>query len=362
MNVAVAGTRGIPARYGGFETFAEEISTRLAARGHEVTVYTRDRYYKGPEFNGVHIVKVTGAKSKYADTLSHMATTALRARGHDIVLVCNAANAAFCPLLKRHNAKVVLAVDGHERLRRKWNRAAKLWYVLNERLAGLVADAVVADAGVIQTYYRERLRTETTMIPYGAPVDRLSHGNEWLSRFGLRPRGYFLYVSRLEPENNADLVIEAYRSVKSEMPLVIVGDSPYATSFKEHVKQLASLDPRVILTGGVYGEGYRELLENAHAYIQATEVGGTHPALIEAMGAGNLIIFLDTPENVEVAGGCGIGFSDRAELASAMVNTLNTDYSELAHSAIDRVKTRYSWDIVTDAYEKLFYSLAGGRE
>jgi glycosyltransferase involved in cell wall biosynthesis len=175
------------------------------------------------------------------------------------------------------------------------------------------------------------------------------------------PDSYFLYVSRLEPENNAHMVISAYRTVPGELPLVVVGDAPYARDYGERVRALASRDRRVRLLGGVYGDGYRDLQRGARAYVQATEVGGTHPALIEAMGAGNLVLAYATPENSEVVGGTAILFSDEQELAAgldlALADPRPPEIAALRAAARARAEAVYSWDAVTDAYERLLSDL-----
>ena len=147
------------------------------------------------------------------------------------------------------------------------------------------------------------------MIPYGAEIGRVGIAQMRSTRSGLRTRKYFLYVSRMEPENNALLVREAFERVATPLKLALIGDAPYAAEYIRQVRD--THDPRVVMPGAIYGQGYRELGSHCFAYIHATEVGGTHPALIEAMGRGALTLYLDTPENAEVAGGAGIPFIAR---------------------------------------------------
>jgi glycosyltransferase involved in cell wall biosynthesis len=157
-------------------------------------------------------------------------------------------------------------------------------------------------------------------------------------------------------------VIDAYRDVPGDMPLAVVGDAPYAGAYKARVANLASADPRVRLLGGVYGEGYRDLQRGARAYVHATEVGGTHPALIEAMGAGNIVFALATPDSREVTAGTAVLFSDRSELANGLGRVVRPDIEPelrtLATSARQRASTVYSWDAVADAYERLLLGLS----
>ncbi len=359
MRFAILGTRGIPARYGGFETFAEELSTRLAARGHEIVVYCRERHGE-PSYRGVRLKYLPTIRHKYFDTIVHtwLSTLQLSAtRGQDAVLYCNAANAIFTWLPRLFGMPVALNVDGLERNRKKWNALAKAWYRMSEWLATWMPNAVVTDALNIEKYYRERYRRESTMIPYGAEIGPVE-SSEALGRLGLERHKYFLYVSRMEPENNALLVREAFETIDTEMKLALIGDAPYAAEYIDRVRD--TRDPRVIIPGAIYGAGYRELGSHCFAYIHATEVGGTHPALIEAMGRGALTLYLDTPENAEVAGGAAIPFH-RDNLADMLKSVLAMPESEREQwrtRAIDRVRTHYSWDAVTDAYEKLLTGLA----
>lgn len=357
MRFAILGTRGIPARYGGFETFAEELSTRLVARGHDVTVYTRQRYAE-PTYRGVRLRYLPTIRHKYLDTIAHtfLCTLDLLDHRYDSLLYCNAANAVFTWLPRALRMPVALNVDGLERNRKKWNAAARAWYQISEWLATWMPNVVVTDAQVIADYYHHRYRRDSVMIPYGAEVGPVETA-EILPRLGLESRDYFLYVSRMEPENNALLVREAFERVETSAKLALIGDAPYADDYIRRVRDTS--DPRVVMPGAIYGQGYRELGSHCLAYVHATEVGGTHPALIEAMGRGALTLYLDTPENAEVAGGAAIPFQ-RETLAGAMQSVLRMDEGEREDwraRATERVRTRYSWDAVTDAYEKLLSGL-----
>lgn len=354
---AIAGTRGIPARYGGFETFAEELSVRLAARGHDVFVYCRDRHTE-PSYRGVHLRYLPTIRHKYFDTVAHTLLSTLHLLSHraDAALYCNAANAVFTWMPRFLGMPVALNVDGLERKRKKWNRVARAWYLMSERLATVCPTAIVTDALHIAGYYRERYGRESVFIPYGAPIGKLA-GTEALRRLGLEPGRYFLYVSRMEPENNALLVRQAFEEVNTDMKLALIGDAPYSDEYIARVRD--TRDPRIVIPGAVYGEGYHELQSHSFAYIQATEVGGTHPALIEAMGRGALTLYLENPENTEAAGGAAVPFTP-SNLAQRMRETLampEPEREEWRRRAMERVRERYSWDAVTDAYERLLIGL-----
>jgi glycosyltransferase involved in cell wall biosynthesis len=362
MKIAIAGTRGIPARYGGFETFAEELARRLVVRGHQVTVYCRQRY-SDSHYLGASLVYLPTVRHKYLDTLVHTALSTGHLFFHrpDAALYCNAANAVLTWMPRAAGVPVALNVDGLERNRKKWNILGRWWYQASEWLSTFCPNEIVTDAVEIERYYRERYRRSSTMIPYGAACETVPETSE-IDRLGLHPARYFLYVSRLEPENNALLVREAFEKVSTDLRLALIGDAPYAAGYIRRVRDTS--DPRIIMPGAVYGEGYRQLGSHCYAYIHATEVGGTHPALIENMGRGALTLYLDTPENAEVAGGAGLPFThdnlpDVLQRAATMPDHERSRYSEAARQ---RVRERYSWDAVTDAYEALLQKMAARRQ
>jgi glycosyltransferase involved in cell wall biosynthesis len=363
VKLAILGTRGIPASYGGFETFAQELAPRLAARGHDVTVYCRAQYVDPAlrEFKGVRLQQAPTIRHKYLDTVVHTGCSTLHAltQRYDAVLYCNAANAVFCLWPRLVGTRVVLNVDGIERKRKKWNALGRAWYLGSEWLATWTPSAIVTDAEVMEAYYRDRYDAATTFIPYGCHVGREA-GTAALATFGLEAEQYILYVSRLEPENNALAVIQAYQQRPLAPKLVVVGDAPYARQYIRTLHDTAG--PRVVFTGGVYGEGYRELQCHALAYVQATEVGGTHPALVEAMGFGNCVLAHETPEHREVLGDAGLFFdAHRPETLAELLDRVVADpalAAEYRARATARAAVRYSWDRVTDQYDAILAARA----
>jgi glycosyltransferase involved in cell wall biosynthesis len=360
VRIALLGTRGIPANYGGFETFAEELSTRLVERGHEVVVYCRQPH-PTPLYRGVRLQYLPTIRHKYFDTIAHTAFSTFHLLTHrtDVALYCNGANAIFTPWPRMAGVPVALNVDGIERKRKKWNRAARAWYLVSEWLSKFCPTVVVTDAHTIQNYYRQRYRKQSVFIPYGAAIGKVST-RAALEKLGLQAGRYFLYVTRLEPENHPLEVRQAFETIVTDMKLVLVGDAPYARDYIRRVRD--TTDPRVVLPGAIYGEGYHELQSHCFAYIHATEVGGTHPALIEAMGRGALVLYRNTPENAEVAGDAGIPFEpDELPMKLRQVFSLSEfERESLRRKAMDRVRAHYSWDAVTNAYERLLMGLRGG--
>ena len=359
MRIALLGTRGIPANYGGFETFAEELSVRLVERGHDVTVYCREQH-PDPYYRGVRLQYLPTIRHKYFDTLAHTWLSTLHLLEHrtDVALYCNGANAIFTLLPRVSRIPVALNVDGIERRRKKWNRLAKAWYYASEWLATFCPSVVVTDALTIHHYYRQQWRQDSVFIPYGAEIGKVAE-TAIVEQLGLTPGEYFLYVSRMEPENNALLVRQAFERVKTDFKLALIGDAPYADSYIADVKD--TRDPRVIAPGAIYGVGYHQLQSHCGAYVQATEVGGTHPALIEAMARAAPVLYLNTPENLEVAGDAAVAFDaspeDLAQKLQWMIDLPAEQRAGWGRRAMERVRSRYSWEVVTAQYETLLRQL-----
>ncbi len=367
LHIAMMGTRGVPASYSGFETCVEQLGARLVARGHRVTVYARSHHvrYDQTTYRGMRLVKLPTIPNKYLDTIVHTTLSSLHGltQGYDVVLYFIAGNSPVVWIPRLMGQKTILNVDGLDWKRDKWPNMARRYIRLAERLAGVFANAVVTDSRSIQRYYREVYRTPSTFIAYGAELPRRAAGATLL-RFGLEPRRYVLFVGRLVPENCAHHLVEAWQDLETDMKCVIVGDAPYVEEYKAALRR--TQDPRIVFTGYVFGEGYWELASNAYAFVLTSGVGGTHPALVEAMAFGNAIIVHATPENLETLGDAGLSYDGRqsgqalrVELARLLADPALAE--ALRHKAAARAARYYTWDAVTDAYERLFYDVLAGR-
>ena len=361
------GSRGIPASYSGFETAVENLSVRLAAQGHDVTVFCRSTHIKLREktYRGVRLVKLPTLPSKHFDTIVHTFLSALWVmfRRDEVVYVTGVGNAAVAWIPRLTGKKVVLNVDGADWERQKWGRFAKTFLRTSERWASRAADAIIADSRQVQAYYRRQYGAESVFIPYGAESPDAA-GTETLARFGLAAGGYILFVGRLVPENNAHDLIEAYRGLQTDKKLVIVGDAPYAADYIKRLK--ASAPAGVVFTGYVFGEGYRELTAHAHVFVLAAGVGGTHPVLVEQMAAGNPVVVNGIATNRETIGDAGVAYDPaggaealRAVLARLLAEPATLDH--LGRAARERARRYYSWEAVTAAYLDLFTTLAAKR-
>lgn len=365
MKIALLGTRGVPASYSGFETCVEQLGQRLVERGHEVTVYCRKHHITYPEqfYKGMRLVTLPTIQNKYLDTMVHSFLSSLHAltKGYNVAIYFIAGNSPVTWIPRIVGTKTLLNVDGLDWKREKWPTIAKKYIQLAERLATFLPDAYLTDSRVVQDYYRDRYHSYPPYIPYGSEVEKLPPG-EVLTKFGLEPDKYILFVGRLVPENCAHHLIEAFHSMDTDLKCVIVGDAPYAEAYQSELHKLADGDSRIIFTGYVFGEGYRELGANARIFIETSGVGGTHPALVEAMAFGTCVVTNNTPENLETIGDAGLAYDGKAgavHLRQVLEGLLNSPdrISRYREKAARRAQDCYSWEAVTDEYERLILQL-----
>jgi glycosyltransferase involved in cell wall biosynthesis len=361
LKIALLGTRGVPASYSGFETCVEQLGARLVARGHDVTVYCRSHHidYPEPFYKGMRLIKLPTIPNKYLDTLVHSFVSSLHAatQGYDVALYFIAGNSPVTWIPRMVGQKTILNVDGLDWKREKWPPLAKKYIQYAEYLSTKLPNIALTDSRVVQRYYKERYDYDAPYIAYGSDIEPRPAG-EVLQRFGLTERNYILFVGRLVPENCAHHLIQAFRGLETDMKCVIVGDAPYAEAYQAELRQYAADDSRVVLTGYCFGEGYRELGSNAYCFVETSGVGGTHPALLEAMAMGNCVIANNTAENQETIGAAGLVYDGKvgaSSLRSVLVKLVRQPdlveaYRQLASR---RARMVYSWDAITDEYEAL---------
>lgn len=366
MKIALLGIRGIPASYGGFETAAEQLGKRLVSRGHQVTVYCRSHHidYDEKYFAGIQLVKLPTIRNKYLDTIVHSLLSSFHIlfQRNDVVLYFIVGNSPVTWIPRLVGTKTIINVDGLDWKREKWPEFAKKYLRFTEFLATKLPDVALTDSRTVQRYYRDRYQTEIPYIPYGSELEPKEPG-ETLALFGLEPRKYVLFVGRLVPENRAHHLVEAFQGLETDYKCVIVGDAPYSDEYIENLKELGKNDPRVIFTGYVFGDGYQELSSNAYVFVESSKASGTHPALTEAMAMGNCVVVNGIPENLETLGEAGFSYQDkegaaglRQVLSTLLENPLLVE--EYRRSAEHRAKEKYSWESVTDEYERLFFQLS----
>ena len=369
MRIALMGTRGIPASYGGFETFYENLGPGLASRGHDVTAYIRPHAvgpHQGSVYRGVRLIALPSIRTKHLETISHTLASVIHGLGrrYDLVYVCGVGNTPLAWVPRAGLARVVLNVDSADWKRNKWGRFAALYLRSMERFAARTANVIVADSRVIQERYRSEYGADARYFPYGAnPVEHA--GTATLDTFGLEPRRYILWVGRLEPETRVEELIRAFASLgETGYKLVIVGDAPYASAYRASLAALAS--PQTVFTGYQFGEAYRELGFHTAAYVQTSPTSGTSPALLDQMASGGVVIVRGTPTNLEVIGDAGLAYepdSGEQGLAAALRRVLKdpAGVEPLRVAARERVAREYSWDRIIDDYERLFSTLVARR-
>lgn len=365
MRIAMLGTRGVPARYGGFETAIEEVGRRLVARGHEVTVYCRHTNAAGEagsEYLGMKLVHLPALHKRALETLSHTGLSVMHLLRHrtDAAILFNAANAPYLPLIRAAGIPVATHVDGLEWKRAKWGATGKRYYRSVEAMAVRWSDALIADAVGIQNYYREKFDADTVYLAYGAPIldDGQSHR---LAELGLQARGYHLVVARFEPENHVHMIVEGYVRSKAVKPLVVVGSAPYSGDYTHRIHGLG--DERVRFVGGIWDqELLDQLYANSLVYWHGHSVGGTNPSLLRAIGSGAATNAFDVDFNREVLSTSGRYFAGVEDVA-ALAEEAEDQASTLRERGVlaQQLARRFDWDVVANGYEQLCADLATAR-
>lgn len=355
----MVGTRGVPARYGGFETAVEEIGARLSARGHDIVVYCRrDVTAQMPRHRGMQLVHLPAVRRKSVETLTHTAISALHAlrlERFDATVLFNAANSPFIPALRARGRGVATHVDGLEWKRSKWGRFGRRYYRIAEGLAARWSDALICDAQAIADYYLDEFGVDGDVITYGAPIIDQPEVSR-IGELGLERERFHLVVARFEPENHIHLAVDGYRASTAGCPLVVVGAAPYSDAYTRQISQSAEGDPRIRLIGAVWDQRLLdELYATCRSYIHGHSVGGTNPSLLRAMGAGCSVAAYDVTFNREVLGDDGRYWSTVGELAAVIddIEARPSDSRERGRRGRARARDRYRWDSVADEYEDL---------
>lgn len=366
--VAVIGIRGLPPRYGGGETATDELGKRLAERGHDVVVYCRLHNHEAPRpttWNGMRLVHLPSLHTKSLDTPTHIILCVLhlvfreRAR---VVLLSGVGTSFVIPFLRLFGRRTVMWADGQDWKRGKWGRVAKAYLKWGARFTCKVSDGIVTDTTVAHRFYREGLGRDTTYIPYGANIEHVE-GHGALAEWGVEPDGYLLFVGRLIPEKGVHYLIEAFEELDTDLKLVVVGDSPYTP---DYVKKLrATDDPRIVFTGYLFGDGFKQLMKNCRVYVQPSDVEGTSPVLLTAMGYGRPVVVNGIPENRATVGDAGLVFEPGdVEGLRAILRDLIEDSvrrAAVGRACEQRVREHYSWERITDEFQRLFDDLVTGR-
>jgi glycosyltransferase involved in cell wall biosynthesis len=358
MRVAVSGIRGVPANYGGSETAVEEIGERLVKHGEDVIVYCRSHNstVDARTYKGMRRVTLPSVNTFQLDTISHSVLAALHVRlrnSADVVHFHGLGNGLVLPLLWGSGKRTVVTIDGPDWTRPKWGRLARLALRIGASCCVKWADELIIDNHPSINYFRKHYGVRGTYIPYGANRDR-PRQTGYLQGLGLAPRRYVLFVGALVPDKGPDLLIKAYQGVQTDLPLVVVGDSPFAASYGDLVRDLAARDPRIMMLGYVRGHNYRELVHHAGIYVHPLRSDGTSPALLQALGSGNCIVVNSVPETLSAVGDAAVSFrrNDPLDLAAKLQMLLSEPalVDEYRKRALELAAREYDWDRVTEAH------------
>jgi len=385
LQTALVGSRGIPAKYGGNETFVEEISKRLVKKGFDVYVSCESSRFFEDEYNGIKRIHSRSIQGKnltipFINDVISTLHLLLKRKNIDVVYYVAPDGVIASIIAKMFKKKVVLNPDGIEwkRMQKRskfapfhlkilYNVVFALLY-LTEYLSAKLPDVVVADSLGIKEHLEKRYKAKNVVyIPYGARK-LLDFGTskrkelEILNSYGLSTRGYYLTVARIVAENNIHLEIEGFKRANTNKRLVIVGNFNEKDVYTKHLFKLRGNDNNIIFLKPIYDrEVLGVLRKNCFAYIHAYEVGGTNPSLLEQMLFKRPILAYDVPFNKEVLEEGGVYFKDAEDLSNKMemLERGELDLRLIRKIQIKRVVRQYNWERVAKEYERVFRSLLG---
>ena len=358
------GTMGIPARYGGAETCVEEIATRLAIKGHEITVYCgcRDSEPRLKSYKGVQLRHIRCLGNKFVDFPFRLFVSILDGLHRDFDIIhFYGSDAGIFALSGRMLSKTVVSLDGFT-----WNRSSYPTLVrkilrLTSWLALLFPNVTTVDSKFVQCWYKKNFGKSPIYLPYGANIDLAEPDKTILDKYKLRNKKYVLFVGRLVQEKGVHYLVEAFRRITTDLKLVIVGADPYGKKYELFLRKNAN--ENTMFLGMVYGKDYDDLVKGAYLYVTPSDLEGTSPALLTAMALGKLLLVSDIPENLETIGDAGFSFrhGDVENLKEKLQFLIASPYviNEMQKKTIDRVRNYYNWDKITDQIEKLYVSLVG---
>ncbi len=365
MKLAILGSRGFPSTYGGYETLVRQLAPYLVQAGHDVTVYcrTRDAGRRTWLTEGVRCIATSGRDTKSLSTLSFGMTATLDAsfRHFDSMLVLNIANGFWFPALRAARTPFAVNTDGIEWERGKWSRLGRATFQAGAWMTARNATALICDSRAIGDIWRERFGTDSIFIPYGATVLE-DVARYRVDALGLDGKPYLLVVARLAPENNVELVLDALDLLADDAPqAIIVGSANFDSPIEGRLRRMEATG-RVSWLGHVDDQGLlSQLWANSGVYVHGHSVGGTNPALLQALGTGAPTLALDTPFNAEVLPFPEHRFPHDAQVLADRIRSVIASPShqeEMAQRGRSIVRERYSWDDVCRAYMDVLLKLA----
>jgi glycosyltransferase involved in cell wall biosynthesis len=365
LRVAFIGGRGVIGKYSGIEGYYEEVGRRLAASGHEVTVYCRNYFTpRQPQHNGMRLVYLPTIRSKHLDTFLHtlLSTAHVMFRSCDIVHYHTLGPALFSFFPRLAGKKTAVTVQGLDWQRKKWGRIASAVLRLGERAAVRLPDTTMVVSRTLQSHFREGYGAETHYIPNGAGLREPSQPERLLS-WGIEKGRYVLFLGRFSPEKNCHLLVDAFERIDSSVKLVLAGGPTSGNAYVKELQRHACY--RVRLLDYVSGDDFEALLSNAMLFVLPSDLEGLSLALLEAMGAGLCVLTSDVPENCELVDGAGFTFKrgDSKDLEHMLrILIAAPQLRQAAGSAARlRIDEQYRWAAISKSIEEIYFQILGTR-
>ena len=361
MKVAVIGIKGIPARYGGFETCVDETSKRLIGHGVDLTVFCRKYLYQEflPDYKGVKLKYISAINTKNLATITSTFFSVLNIifSKTKIVHVYTAGNAIFIPILKIFGKKCVISVDALDWKRKKWGKLASFYIKSSEIIAVRFADSIISDSQVICDYYQKNYNRQIDYVAFGSNTNTGLANNDIINKYSLISKKYFIFVGLFRQEKNVDFLIKAFNQANTkDFKLVLIGDDPINVQYSNYIYSLKT--DKIVFLGRKYGLEYEQISKNAYCYVTASEVEGTSPALVAAMGFGTAVLVSSIPENLETISDSGLIFENNNihSLVDQIEYLINNPeiVKDYATRAFNRSKNNFSWDKIASDFLNIY--------
>jgi len=363
MKISLTGTRGIPNHYGGFEQFAEQLSVRLAERGHEVWVYNPAVHpYRGNNFHKVNIIrkhlheKLVGPAANYL--YDYICLKDAARKKSDIILECGYASASpSYRFIDFKNSKIITHLDGLEWQRPKWSLLTRKIIKRSEKTTIRLSHTLVCDHPYIRSYFEQTYGVKPWYIPYGADIFK-DPDSSMIEEYNVAPGEYYLSIARLEPENNLYIIIKGFLKTGSKEKLLIVGDHDTAFGRKLY-NDYGDLE-NIIFLNGIYDQTVLDNLRHfSKAYFHGHSVGGSNPSLLEAMATGSLILAHNNKFNRFILKEHALYFNNDNDIQSILSSETEwlNQKEKMIHDNIKIIQDNYQWEMVTDQYEDLFSNI-----
>lgn len=373
MKIAFIGQKGIPAKFGGVETHAQELAVRLVGLGNEVFVYVRNNYTDKniKEYKGVKLIHLPSIATKNFDAITHtfLATIHSIFCRYDVVHFHAIGPSSLAWIIKIFSPKTILVATFHcqDYLHQKWSLFARTYLRFGEKIANTVPDKTIVVSKLLSEYAREKYHNDPMFIPNGADVENNNDFSQ-LARWELRKNKYILSVGRLVKHKGVHYLIEAFKQLEdtnrlpNNFKLVIVGAGSFTDDYVKYLKTISQERDSIIFTGNQTGNALSQLLSNAYLFVQPSESEGLSIVLLEAMGQGTAPLVSDIPENMEAIGEDGFSFSNKSveNLRDKLAYLLNKsdEVENMGKRSQQRIAKEFSWQSIAQKTNRLYRDIA----